>query len=869
MIRATSSRLQAPTLRANVLRRPRLLTRVAGAYDDTRWISVIAPAGYGKTTLMATIAESRREFDRIGWLTVAQGDTMNDLAAGILSSIRATFPLVGKVQEATQASIDRQGAPHRLAVLLADEIEEFAEEPMLLVIDDLHRLADPSAVLMLGDLIELLPSQVRILTGSRVKLDLPYARWQSRGGLVAFDFRDLQLTEDETGRFVRESLDLEVSDEQVRSIHERTGGWTAGLNLLHSAGGIGKVVANNLPTWIEYLETEVLGQMSREDQRLLVRCAMLESLDPVSCSRVLDEEVLAEQLRRIHEQNRFVEALDLAQGVYRVHDIFRDFLQGRLQLLPLMEIASLYARAAEANDNPLAASRMLANAGLYDLVLARLRKDLVAIQAEANTASLLNILESVPNDQCADPGILHYLLGFCYAERWQFKEARRELDLAFHFMERTGDPALGYAKTLLVHISWAFSDLTKVWDLTEDALQSDVSETAKITLLCARAWQQNLRGDSKGAVEDAQAALDLATSSEDPAALYELLGVFQGPIFRIAGLAVHAAKALPFLKSAIRGRETPQRALVHQFECYLAICNGDWNTAIDLGEKALAISDRFGGLQNTIVEVGKQLPFCYILMGNPEGAEQCLERVREVIMTTNAASYPRPWLDTFMHHSIRLALSRGQIVKAKSLLEEATSTMDSRWPTAKWFHTIARALIAMAEGRQERAMTGFATAAKMQERWPNLVAIGDANLYLAYLHLQKGEVDEARELFEPIVRREFGYQRPGFMFMAGRDIVEPLLAISEMEEMRVLRTILATMPEGNRKVTIPGSEEHLTPREVEVLELVASGASNTEIAERLVISPFTVKRHVTHLLTKLGVNSRTKAAKVASELLHR
>jgi DNA-binding NarL/FixJ family response regulator len=60
--------------------------------------------------------------------------------------------------------------------------------------------------------------------------------------------------------------------------------------------------------------------------------------------------------------------------------------------------------------------------------------------------------------------------------------------------------------------------------------------------------------------------------------------------------------------------------------------------------------------------------------------------------------------------------------------------------------------------------------------------------------------------------------------------------------------------------------ETLSPREVEVLRLVASGANNAAIAEELVISVHTAKAHVAHILAKLNVASRTAAALQAREL---
>jgi DNA-binding NarL/FixJ family response regulator len=55
----------------------------------------------------------------------------------------------------------------------------------------------------------------------------------------------------------------------------------------------------------------------------------------------------------------------------------------------------------------------------------------------------------------------------------------------------------------------------------------------------------------------------------------------------------------------------------------------------------------------------------------------------------------------------------------------------------------------------------------------------------------------------------------------------------------------------------------LTPREREVMTLLVEGLSSTDIAERLVITPRTVAKHIEHILAKLGVHSRGQAVAVA------
>jgi DNA-binding NarL/FixJ family response regulator len=61
----------------------------------------------------------------------------------------------------------------------------------------------------------------------------------------------------------------------------------------------------------------------------------------------------------------------------------------------------------------------------------------------------------------------------------------------------------------------------------------------------------------------------------------------------------------------------------------------------------------------------------------------------------------------------------------------------------------------------------------------------------------------------------------------------------------------------------PAPHASLTPREIEVLALVAQGISNQEIGDRLFISAFTVKRHIANILTKLDLPTRAAAAAYA------
>jgi DNA-binding NarL/FixJ family response regulator len=91
---------------------------------------------------------------------------------------------------------------------------------------------------------------------------------------------------------------------------------------------------------------------------------------------------------------------------------------------------------------------------------------------------------------------------------------------------------------------------------------------------------------------------------------------------------------------------------------------------------------------------------------------------------------------------------------------------------------------------------------------------------------------------------------------AGDALLAPTITRRLMSEFARLRPSLPSRPEALAA---------LTPRETEVLRLVAEGLANAEIAERLVVSDETVKTHVSRILTKLHLRDRTQAVVVAYE----
>ena len=335
--------------------RSALLGRLAGA-GACPVVTVIAPPGYGKTTLLAQWAEQGGP--AFAWVSVDERD--NDpkiLLSYVAAALDAVEPLGQRVFDALASAAS--SVPGSVVPRLASAFEAMTV-PLVLVLDDVHLLTDRGCRDALSVLAEHVPDGSRLVLAGRASPPLRVAWLRAEGRLLEIGPADLSLTRDESATLLREAGPA-LSPAEVTALHEQTEGWPAGLYLAAlflreggslpgaaSFGGDDRLVS-------EYLESELLARISRRDRVFLTRTAVLDRMSGSLCEAVLDEPGAAALLAELAGSNMLLIPLDRRGVWYRYHHLFRDMLLAELERLEPGLMPVLRHRAADwclAHDMP-------------------------------------------------------------------------------------------------------------------------------------------------------------------------------------------------------------------------------------------------------------------------------------------------------------------------------------------------------------------------------------------------------------------------------------------------------------------------------------------------------------------------------------
>ncbi len=339
----TASKLLRPLIRPETVLRSSLIERLARG-DSRRIVSVVAPAGYGKTTLLSQWAE--RSDQAFAWVSVDEGD--NDpkvLLTYVAEALNAVEPVGGRVFDALSSPVS--SVPGSVVPRLGSAFSSMTS-PVVLVLDDLHLLHNREGRAALSVLADHVPDGSRLVLAGRSAPPLRVARLRAEDRIMEIGPGDLSLSRQEAASLLR-GAGLTLAADEVAELHRRTEGWAAGLYLAalflreggalpHAAvsfGGDDRLVS-------EYVESEFLSRISRRQRLFLTRTAVLERMSGPLCDAVLGQPGSAATLADLARSNLLLVPLDRRGEWYRYHHLFRDVLLGELErgepdLVPVLQ----------------------------------------------------------------------------------------------------------------------------------------------------------------------------------------------------------------------------------------------------------------------------------------------------------------------------------------------------------------------------------------------------------------------------------------------------------------------------------------------------------------------------------------------------
>jgi LuxR family transcriptional regulator, maltose regulon positive regulatory protein len=330
-----------PRSRSATVRRTRLLRGLRAA-RDRRVISIVAPAGYGKTSLLVQWANQGRQ--SVAWLTVDDGD--NDPVV-FLRYLAAAIDRVEPLDPGLLSAIGSHSVSPRAAVGRLLRALQGQAEPVLIVLDDAHRLTDQACLDTLGELTTYMPEGSRVAIVGREPVALPFSRWRAEGSLLEIGPGELAMDEQEAAGLGRR-LGVELSADALRRILTQTEGWPALLALAmvefrRWPGNDARIGLASDRVIADYLRSEVLEGRPKTDVTFLLRTSILEQLSGPVCDVLAGRRDSRELLAGLAASTFLV---DDYGGSYRYHVLLRDFLRSELTVREPERVAGLHRRAA-------------------------------------------------------------------------------------------------------------------------------------------------------------------------------------------------------------------------------------------------------------------------------------------------------------------------------------------------------------------------------------------------------------------------------------------------------------------------------------------------------------------------------------------
>jgi LuxR family maltose regulon positive regulatory protein len=893
-----ATKLYIPPPRPKVVLRPRLIERLNEGLPAGRKLTLIsAPAGFGKTTLVSEwVAGCGRP---VAWLSLDDGDNdpirfLTYLIAA-LQKLALRSPRRGSGAEGIAANIGagvlrvlQAPQPPLIESILTVLLNEITALPdnFVLVLDDYHVIDSKPVDHALTFLLEHLPPEMHLVIATREDPDLPLARLRAHGQLTEIRVTDLRFTHSEAADFLNQVMGLTLSAEDVAALETRTEGWIAGLQLAAISMQGHQDTASFIQSFtgshqfvMDYLVEEVLQQQSESVQTFLLRTSILDRLCGPLCDAVLLDPSTSgrETLEYLERANLFIVPLDNERRWYRYHHLFADLLRQRLQ----QSIASsngdaengvneLHIRASqwyEDHDLDIEAFQHAAAANDIERAERLIDGKGIPLHFSGGVTPILEWLESLPTAVLnAKPSLWwrHAALLLINGQTIGVGEKLQAAEAALSAVLQGTEPddknrnLIGQIATARATLALTRYDIEAMLAQSRRALEylspGDLFDRAAANWVLG--YARLLQGERAAA---RQALTEAISLSQATGAMFTMILATIG-LGNVQEADNQLYQAAETYRRVLQWAGDQPQQIIHEAHLGLARMLYEWNdldAAEQHAQQGLVLARQYEQIIDRFILCEVFLARLKLARGDIAGAAAILatadqsarqhnfvHRIPEVAAAQVLTLLRQGNLTVAGHlaqiHKLplsqaRVHLAQGDPSAALVVLEPWRQQVEAKgWKDEQLKVMILQAVILHAHGETDKAVQVLGDSLVLAEPGGFIRIFVDEGLPMAQL------LSEAAA--------------QGIML----DYTSKLLAAFEAEKQKT-----------EDKSPFPHAQaliEPLSPRELEVLQLIARGLSNDEIGKRLFLALDTVKGHNRRIFDKLQVQRRTEAVARAHEL---
>ena len=886
--RIALTKTKPPAVRKFAVERPRLL-RFLDAAGERRLILFKAPAGYGKTTLAVEWCHRLRASGAIVvWLSLdTDDDEPGAFAYNLVSAVEIAAPNLSR--EAVELLQAASLIPARNIISsLLNAVSEI-DGDLYLFLDDFHLIADARC----HDLIRLVlrygPSNLHMVLVSRIEPRFPLSRVRLDDEILELNAALLRFNLQETTDFLGEALTERLGQAGVEKLHSASEGWPAALQLARialvnspDAATYMQVFSGTTRTISDYFE-DTLASETAPVVDFLLKTSILDQMTGSLCSAVASAPDGSSMLQRLEREQFLLVPLDENGAWYRYHHLLHEYLTGRLHAQMGNQISELNRQAYRwyaAQELWTPAVQHALVAGDFAEALEFVENCAMALVVKGDLLTLLKWQQKLPAQLMKGQLEVKLALAWGMALVTRFEEAEALLTQVEAGTHENARSDLWWRCRVARSVLCALlDDSSRGKDIALDCLAGHEFDPFHFNALCNIARYDYLKSGEWNAF--------YAVSKPDPLAGESSYVLPENYRLCLYGLA--AAQQLKFdeahecyaaaktLAEKYVGAKSVSASMVTGLIARLRYERGDVVGA------EVTVLDSFDLIETTAFH--ESFYHAYFVLVRAAAYRGDHARAINLLNRAEKLCWERGWgakVAALLVEHTRVLLSGRSIGGAHELLPEFDE-LEKRHPAStssgnliRTYCKMSKGLIAAATGHEQEA------AVTLEGVFDNLLAIDDrlsalrVGVDLVILHAHSGSATRASELLKQLMVWGARANIPSFVLDHDRRIVPFLMRaqkagsfVGELRVDRFVTDLLAGLRErtsATRKSTLSRSRDELTERERSIVEFIAAGRSNKEIARELGVAPETIKTHLKRIFQKLSAELRAQAVVRAQSL---